>query len=379
MGRILAITMAFTLVIMPLAVYGQSEDTTSNPSPPVSQQLIPEGDFALKLISALNLGTPTTEAQAEDLLSSVGIAPNNGWISDYPMTPIIIGEVEGAVAAAADANKLPMGKDDALKAFEGLKIEFGLAVVSGSPGQYAESQPQPDSAMINSYYYNEGPPVVTYYPPPWDYYYLYDWVPYPFWCSGFYFPGFFVLSDFSFVAVVGHHHHHHHLVSNHFVNPTTHAVSTVDPATRTSGRSVSASPSRNRGFTSLDARRGATSIFNRGFERGRSPSTVAPMGRNVGSQRNWGQSEGRTSPNAGNRGQGFTGRSEGWSGRSGMSASPPSRSFSAPSRGSFEGVSRGGFSGGHTVEVPAGHSSGGLSGTRSFSGGGFHSGGGGRR
>ncbi len=98
-----------------------------------------------------------------------------------------------------------MGKDEALQTFEGLTAEFGLAIVPG-PEQYAEGQPPSGSEyvpppVIDEYYYNEGPPVVTYYPPPWDYYYLYGWVPYPFWCSGFFFPGFFILNYF---------HHFHH-------------------------------------------------------------------------------------------------------------------------------------------------------------------------
>ena len=113
------------------------------------------------------------------------------------------------MATAADSKKLSMGKDEALKAFQGLTTELGLAVTPGGAGEYAENQPQPDASAINNYYYEEGPPVVSYYPPPWDYDYLYDWVPYPFWASGFFFPGFFVLTDFDFVFV-GHHHHSHH-------------------------------------------------------------------------------------------------------------------------------------------------------------------------
>jgi predicted RNA-binding Zn-ribbon protein involved in translation (DUF1610 family) len=71
--------------------YTQSQQLTSN-APPVSQPLVPEGIFALKLVTALKLGTASSEAQAEDMLTSVGIAPKNGWIADYPMTPITIGD-----------------------------------------------------------------------------------------------------------------------------------------------------------------------------------------------------------------------------------------------------------------------------------------------
>jgi len=132
------------------------------------------------------------------MLVAAGIAPQNGWTADYPMTLIIIGQVRNAVVAAAASSKLPMGKDEALQTFEGLTAEFGLAIVPG-PDQYAEGQLPSSSEyvpppVINEYYYTEGPPVVTYYPPPWDYYYLYGWVPHPFWCSGFFFPGFFILN-----------------------------------------------------------------------------------------------------------------------------------------------------------------------------------------
>jgi hypothetical protein len=58
------------------------------------------------------------------------------------------------------------------------------------------SLPNPGPEVINNYYYESGPPVVTYYEPPQPYYYLYAWVPYPFWCSGFFFSGYYILHDF---------------------------------------------------------------------------------------------------------------------------------------------------------------------------------------
>jgi hypothetical protein len=231
-------------------------DQMSAGSPPISQALVPQGDFALKLAAALKLGAPDDEAQAEDMLTSAGIAPKNGWIADYPLTPNIIGELQNSVATAADSKRLPMGKDEALEAFHGLTMEFGLAVSPGSAGEYAENQPQPDASAINNYYYEEGPPVVSYYPPPWDYYYLYSWVPYPFWWGGFFFSGFFCLHDFHRFVVVG---HHNHLISNHFIDPATHAVRTIDPASHTLTH-VSRTAA---GFGSATTRNSAASIFNR--------------------------------------------------------------------------------------------------------------------
>ncbi len=383
------------LFLLPLAVYAQSENS-SKEAPPVSQALVPEGDFALKLVPALGLGTPSGEAQAEDMLTSVGIAPRNGWIADYPVTPDIVGELQDAMVTAADSKKLPMEKVEALKAFQDLTTEFGLAVVPGSSGQYAENQPPPDPAIVNNYYYEEGPPVVTYYPPPWDYDYLYAWVPYPFWSGGFFFSGFFCLHDFHRVVFVG---HHRFVVSNHVINPVGNAVVRVDPVGRRTGNGFSmANISHNRGFNTSDANKGAASIFNRGVERSRSSNITTPLGRgsnngNIGSLGSRRQSEGRVFTSSGNNAQSFTGRSSSRAESSGRSFGPSSRSFSAPSSGSSSacaschggnssfgrgggGSSSGGFSSSHSSGgFSGGHSSGGFSGG-GFSGG--HGGGGGR-
>jgi hypothetical protein len=396
MKKILVGILILGLLLLPLELYAQSDQKPV--IPPVSQSLVPEGDFALKLVPALKLGTPESEAQAEDVLSSAGIAPKNGWIADYPVTPIIVVELQNAVAVAADAQKLPMGKDEALKAFQDVTTEFGLAVSPGGPGQYAENPPQPDGTSINNYYYEEGPPVVTYYTPPWDYYYLYDWVSYPFWCSGFFFPGFFVLADFS--IFVGGHHHHHHLITNHFFDPRTHAVRAVDPTTRTLGRTMTASPTRNWGYRSAGSRAAATSIFNRSFGGTatlRGPERTIPGGiagrtmnreGNIGIQNEanlrQGQSRIINTPHI-THGGSFTppsgvSRSFGSSGNFGRSFSSGNRSFSA-SHSSFEGFHGSGFSGGsHSFSsFTGGHGSRGFSGGHSFGGfsGGGHIGGGG--
>jgi hypothetical protein len=357
MKKLLGIVMALSLMIMPFAVYGQSEQTAPNSPPAVSQQLVPEGDFALKLVSALHLGTATTEAQAEDMLTSVGVVPKNGWIADYPMTPIIIGEVQNSVVAAADAQKLPMGKDEALQAFQTVTTDFGLAVTPGSPGPYAESQPQLNSTVINNYYDEEGPPVVTYYPPPWDYFYLYAWVPYPFWFSGFYFPGFYVLNDFDTIVVLGHHHHPFR-VTNHFFDRRVNRFVRIDPTTRTLGWAVHASRTRREGFRSPEARKAAGSIFNRSFARpnGRMMNRVGNTARPYGVNSRQLQRRSFNTPNL-NHERSFNtprraGRNFGFSGNSGRTFSSPSRplhasrSFGGTHEGGFHGGDFGGFHGG---------------------------------
>jgi hypothetical protein len=354
MKKLLAIATGLGLMIILFSAYAQSEQAgliaaqpvqAAAKTPPVSQQLIPEGDFALRLATGLKLGTPTTEVEAEDMLTAVGIAPKNGWIADYPMTPIIINQVRNAVVVAAALSKLPMGKDEALQTFEGLTAEFGLVIAPG-PEQYAEAQPPSGSEyvppqVIDEYYYTEGPPVVTYYPPPWDYYYLYGWVPYPFWCSGFFFPGFFILNDF--------HVHHHHLISNHFFDPRTHAFLRVDPTTRTAGTAArrTLGGTGSRGFASPQARRGAASISNRSVN-GSALSQPASMGR---------QYRGFQNPSTASGGS--YSRSFG---------SSSGRTFSAPSTGGrspFGGFRDGGYSGGF-------HGDGGFGGSHGGGGAGDH-------
>jgi len=365
MNKIFITVITVALFLLPLNLYAQSEQTSTG-APPISQALIPEGDFAVKLASALKLGTPDNEAQAEDMLTSAGIAPKNGWIANYPVTPNIVGELQNAVTAAADSNKLPMGKDEALKAFQGVSTELGLAVSPGGTGEYAESQPQANPGGIDNYYYEEGPPVVTYYPPPPDYDYLYAWVPYPFWCTGFFFPGFFVLHDFDTFVFVGHHHHHHR-ITNHFFNSRTHLVSRVDPVSH-----ALTNVSHATAFHSTATRNAASSIFHRSMERG----SFARGTHGIVTNNRGNTVGGRTLSNSSSfaTGGGINHRSfQGFS-----------RSFSAPSsRGSSscENCHGGSTSFGRSGGLGSrSFSSGGFSGSHSFGGfSGGHGGGGGRR
>ena len=226
--------------------------------PPIEQALVPEGVFAIQLADALKLGPASDETKAEGLLSGLGIEPKNGWITEYPVTPNVLGDVEKGVSMASDNGKIAITKDQALKLVDDLKSKLGLQFNLGSavpvgvtrkPGNttiysYTDKQgvihytdafdsipteyrgnvkvisnsappsstneagditagvpsyqymPPLDPRAIDDYYYDQGPPVVTYYSPPDPYYYLYSWVPYPFWYTGYYLPGFFVLNNF---------------------------------------------------------------------------------------------------------------------------------------------------------------------------------------
>jgi hypothetical protein len=301
---LLIVSLVAALVVVPMGAYAKEEasgppptpltDPMSANTPPVEQPLVPEGVFAVQLVEALKMGQTQDEAQAESMLSGMGIEPKNGWIAGYPVTPPVIGEIERGVAGAADAGKLGMGKDQALKAVGDLKARLGLNVATAgvvsqsapqaAPGgqpastviyKYVDNQgvihftdryetipkeyrdqiemiretvrPQtpgesagestgipadsyvPNPEVVNNYYYNEGPPVVTYYAPPDPYYYLYSWVPYPFWCSGFFFRGFFILHDFHRHVFVN---SRPFVVSNHVFNAATHKTFIVDPISR---------------------------------------------------------------------------------------------------------------------------------------------------
>jgi len=381
---------------------------TAKPSPPIAQTLVREGDFAIKLAEALKIGTAKSEAEAESMLASAGITPKNGWIADYPMTPDIIGELEEAVAQAADARKLVLGKAEALKALRTVAVEQELPIIVEGSDQSSESPPPttPPYATpseIDHYYYAEGPPIVTYYPPPWDYYYLYAWIPGPFWYSGFYFPGFFMLHDFHRSI---HRNGHACIVTNHRRDPGTGRISTVDPARRHSpGNFGGGEASRARGFNSTEARNGARSIFDRSHGRlgsgntslsapGRGPNQTNPSysrpGHGDGGKQVYNKERRLTSfngrnghegrPPAMDRGvnrapgetgaQGMRNRNiarppEGMSRQSGMSSQRPSvggtRSFSPSSQGSQRSY-------GSSPQAGARHSGSSSPGAQGFSG-----------
>ncbi len=213
------------------ADYGTLSSGTGS-APPVAQTLVREGDFAIRLAAELDLGKPTTEAEAEDLLVKADIAPLNGWLSDYPMTPQIVGQLEDAISRSAAQGKLPMSADQAIAMLHATASQLNLpvpaeqapATAMGTPPPVTESQP--NQQAINNYYYDAGPPIVTYYPPPYGYAYLYDWVPYPVWWYGFWFPGFYICHDFTTVIV---YQARPLVVSNHFRDIHTGTVGRVDP------------------------------------------------------------------------------------------------------------------------------------------------------
>jgi len=254
----------YLLFLMPAVILAQSEQA-GQASPPIAPQLVREGDFAIKLQSALGMGTAQDEVAAESRLGEVGIAPRNGWIADYPVTPDIIVELQKSVNDAATAKKLPVGKDEALQRFHDATAGLNLSIRPYAANQTHPAMPSgpeqyPDQTVINNYYYNQGPPVVTYYAPPPDYYYLYSWVPCPFWWTDFWFAGFFILHDFHRIVFVN---HRTVFISNHFNDFHEHRVFRVDAVSRFHGRTFAGIGASHRGnFISTGIPRSERTVFN---------------------------------------------------------------------------------------------------------------------
>jgi hypothetical protein len=203
--------------------------------PPVAQPLVREGDLAVHLVTALNLGQTSNEAEAESILTRAGIAPSNGWIADYPVTPDVVVELLQGIRTAAASGRIAMSEADAEQAFNEVNAGLGLSIAAAPAEPQQESvssTPPPDNTLyespttVNNYYYQYGPPVVTYYPPPPYYSYLYAWVPYPFFYMDFWFPGYYCLHDFDRVVVVG---PYVRVVTNHWYDPHRHAYVIVRP------------------------------------------------------------------------------------------------------------------------------------------------------
>lgn len=269
----MGVVLCLLLLAIPLAVRAEPETGDVQP-PPISQHLVREGAFAVTLAEELEIASTNDEAEAESRLADAGIAPRNGWIADYPMTPDIIAELRRAVRSAAEADKLHFEPDEALRRFDRTNQRQNLTVTPyGEGDKIPDRQPgsrdYPNPAVINNYYYQQGPPVVTYYTPPPSYYYLYSWIPSPFWSFGFWFPGYYILNDFHLVVRGG------YCVSNHYNDYRRHRVYRVDPRARYHGRTFGGiGVSRPQRFLPTGVPNSDRMIFN--HMRNRAPRTGMP-------------------------------------------------------------------------------------------------------
>jgi hypothetical protein len=124
------------------------------------RSLVREGYFAMELADVLKIGEVKSEAEAESRLASLGIAPKNGWIADYPLTPNIIGDLQRAVGDAADSGKIAMKRDEAIGAFQDLiaSLESQNAGVEPPPDRV----PYPEPYYYPRFYFYPGPPPYPY-------------------------------------------------------------------------------------------------------------------------------------------------------------------------------------------------------------------------
>ncbi len=102
--------------------------------PPVGAPTVREGAFAMMLAEALSIGHPSSEAEAESMLGTAGIAPRNGWIADYPVTPDILGELRDSVTYAAQARTIPIDEATALKTLEDVQASANMSLSPGPAG-----------------------------------------------------------------------------------------------------------------------------------------------------------------------------------------------------------------------------------------------------
>jgi hypothetical protein len=84
--KIIVFVLSLFLLLAPAMAFAQTGQAKTG-APPVEQPLVSEGSFAVRLASALSVATTDDEVMAESQLGDLGIAPRNGWIADYPVTP----------------------------------------------------------------------------------------------------------------------------------------------------------------------------------------------------------------------------------------------------------------------------------------------------
>jgi len=216
---IIAVALVLNFVVFEVRAEQEPGESAGELSPLVPP-LVREGDFAIKLAEVLGLGEIADEDDAGRLLVELGLSPRNGWIADYPVTPVILAELREAVIASSESGSLAMTYNEALEAFDRLALDLGLSVDENADLEFVTELPaegsSPDevpyagSFRTHDDYTTDGPPIMTYYPPPSHYYRYYDWVPYPFYFSRSYYSGFFILHDFHRAHKFDRHFHRNH-------------------------------------------------------------------------------------------------------------------------------------------------------------------------
>lgn len=256
-SRLLAATLFLAGSLLGIS-FLYAEPSLSSP-PPIAQNLVREGDFALKLYTALSGESAEDEIEAESRLGEMGVTPKNGWIADYPVTPDIMHELENSIVAATGTGTLSLDKETALKKLDQVKADTELTLSTTSSSQKSDVS-SPDPVVINNYYYDNGPPIVTYYEPPAVFFSLYAWIPSPFWWFSYPFSGYYILNDFHRIlprrGEVA-------FISNHYNDHRHRRVYRVDPITRYRGKTYAGiGAPRSRQYLDTGVRGGSKTIFN---------------------------------------------------------------------------------------------------------------------
>src|SRR6185369_8703451 len=123
--RIIICIVSLLLILLPAVAFGQTDLVKSVP-PPISQPIVSEGMLAVSLAASLGVESTDDEIAAESALGDMGIAPANGWIADYPVTPDIIAEVSQSIIAAVDEGQVAINRDEALRRFSATIASLGL-------------------------------------------------------------------------------------------------------------------------------------------------------------------------------------------------------------------------------------------------------------
>lgn len=235
MIRLPALVLMLAVMALSLPVAAQNVDDERRRL--IAPETVSQAEFALQLAGAL--GLPVTGEDADEAmraLASRGIEPLEGWKPELPMTPLLVAELRHAVSNAVAAGRLDVEGSAALAAFDELIAHLDLPLADAPPPAYAEGprghETACDRSALDRYYATMGPPYYTYCLPLPSYYYLYSWVPSPFYLHGVFFSGFFVVRDVHVVPtfrVPKFKHHHpkfsHGVLGDHRKPPPRHAFS----------------------------------------------------------------------------------------------------------------------------------------------------------
>ncbi len=182
-------------------------DYVGPPPIPIEAPLVREGDYAVRLARALELGAGN-EAEAQMRLSEMGVGPWSGWISNYPVTPAVLNEIKDSLIRAFASGRFDIAAgNELLGAMRYVNIQFGIDITP-APGDippmgWMSVRWYVTPGLISDYYSQSGPPVVTFYSPPDNFSGLYDRVSMPFWYSGYWFSGFYILHDYQRAIAAG--------------------------------------------------------------------------------------------------------------------------------------------------------------------------------